>query len=158
MKKRLSLTTNYWLLTTLSLLIISGCATTDNSDFKSPGSVAPLKTQAILKFTDIPVPVGLKPLPLESYSFESSGIRVGALKYIGKANPDQVITFYKDQMPMYNWYLVNIIEYGQRLLNFERETESCIISIQPKGSSIILTISLGPKPQTPIRKSRQALH
>ncbi len=140
----------------ITSVFLAGCATTETNDLKSSSS-GNLKTQAILKFSDVPVPVGLKSMPLESYSFESSGVRVGVLKYLGKANPEQVISFYKDQMPMYNWTLVNIIEYGQRLMNFEREGESCIIFMQPKGSSIILTISLGPKSQAPLRKSRQII-
>jgi len=90
-----------------------------------------LEPQSILKFSDVPVPVGLKSLPQQSYSFESSGVRVGVLKYRGKNNPDQIVNFYKEQMPMYNWNLVNIVEYGQRMLNFERENETCIITLQP---------------------------
>lgn len=123
-----------------------GCSTF-SGDTKSENPEA-LQPQSILKFSDIPVPAGLKALPLVSYSFESSGVRVGVLKYRGKANPEQVINFYKEQMAMYNWNLVNIVEYGQRLINFERENETCIITLEPKGSSITLTISLGPKSQT----------
>jgi hypothetical protein len=124
-----------------------------NSDAKisNPGMLEP---QTIIKFSDIPVPVGLKNLPNQSYSFESSGVRVGVLKYQGKGNAEQVINFYKEQMAMYNWTLVNIIEYGQRLLNFERENESCIITIEPKGSSVIMTISLGPKSPIAAKKTR----
>ncbi|MBN2830665.1 MAG: hypothetical protein JXL82_00085 [Candidatus Omnitrophica bacterium] len=154
-RKKFCLTTNYCLLAAI-VLLLSGCATTDSSDSKL-SSAGSLKPQSILKFSDVPVPAGLKPLPLESYSFESSGVRVGVLKYIGKANPDQVVNFYKDQMPMYNWSLVNIVEYSQRLLNFEREGESCIISMQPKGSSIILTISLGPKSQAAAKRTKQII-
>jgi hypothetical protein len=136
----------------LAAAFLSGCtALSDSSDPKLSTSGS-LKAQSILKFSDVPVPAGLKSLPLESYSFESSGVRVGVLKYIGKANPDQVVNFYKEQMPMYNWSLVNIVEYGQRLINFEREGESCIITIQPKGGNIILTISLGPKSQSTAKK------
>ncbi len=134
--------------------ILIGCSTlSDNSDPKSsnPGVLEP---QAILKFSDVPVPVGLKSLPAQSYSFESSGVRVGVLKYQGKTNPDQLVNFYKEQMAMYNWNLVNIVEYGQRLMNFERENETCIITMEPKGSTIILTISLGPKSQIAAKKTR----
>lgn len=141
----------------LSSFLLSGCATTAQNNDSSSAQSASLKTQSILKFSDVPVPVGLKPLPLESYSFESSGVRVGVLKYTGKASPDLVINFYKEQMPMYNWSLVNVIEYGQRLMNFEREAESCIISIQPKGNNLTLTVSLGPKSQGAIRKNRQVI-
>ncbi|MFA5093347.1 MAG: hypothetical protein WC543_05345 [Candidatus Omnitrophota bacterium] len=126
-----------------------GCSTF--SDSSKPNTLEP---QAILKFSDVPVPVGLKQIPQDSYSFESSGIRVGVLKYQGKGNADQITNFYKEQMTMYNWNLINIVEYGQRLINFDRETESCIINLEPKGSSIILTIFLGPKSQATAKRSR----
>ena len=129
----------------LFTVMLTGCSTTSNSR---------IEPQAILKFTDVPVPVGLKSLPKASYSFESSGVRVGVLRYQGKNNPEQLVNFYKEQMSMYNWNLVNIVEYGQRLMNFERENESCIINLEPKGSSIILTISLGPKSQNLGKRTR----
>ena len=131
-----------------------GCSTfSDGNDAKSTNP-AMLEPQTILKFSDIPVPVGLKSLPAQSYSFESSGVRVGVLKYQGKNDPDRVVNFYKEQMAMYNWNLVNIVEYGQRLLNFERENETCIITVEPKGSNVILIISLGPKSQIAAKKAK----
>ncbi len=126
---------------------LSGCVDfpqKDDSLSKTPGVLEP---SATMKFNDIPIPAGFKLLPQNSYSFESSGVRVGVLKYHGKGSPDQVISFYKEQMPMYSWNLLNIVEYGDRLMNFERENETCIVSLVPKGSSAILTISLGPRPQ-----------
>jgi len=101
----------------------------------------------LAKFADVPVPAGFKILPEESYSFESSGVRVGVLKYRGKANVEQVENFYKEQMPMYNWNFLNVVEYGERLLNFDRESETCIISLLSKGSQVNITITLGPKSQ-----------
>jgi len=136
----------------LLTVFLMGCSTF--SDNKGSSNLGTLEPQAILKFTDVPVPVGLKSLPEQSYSFESSGVRVGVLRYRGKNNPDQVVNFYKEQMAMYNWNLVNIVEYGQRLLNFERENETCIINLEPKGSTLILTVSLGPKSQNLTKKSR----
>ncbi|MDD5477029.1 MAG: hypothetical protein PHG87_02310 [Candidatus Omnitrophica bacterium] len=136
----------------LLAIALLGCSTfSDNPKSLNSGALEP---QAILKFSDVPVPVGLKSLPQASYSFESSGVRVGVLKYQGKANADQVIGFYKEQMAIYNWNLVNIVEYGQRLINFERENETCIITIEPKGNTVILTISLGPKSQNLAKKAR----
>jgi len=146
-RKLLFLPTLYFLLTTA----LTGCTTlSDNKVSTNPSSLEP---QAILKFTDVPVPVGLKNLPQQSYSFESSGVRVGVLKYQGKNNPDQIVNFYKEQMPMYNWNLVNIVEYGQRMLNFERENETCIITLQPLDwNNNLLIISLGPKSQNVSRR------
>ncbi len=128
--------------------IFMGCSTISDSR---------LEPQAILKFSDLPIPVGLKPLPQISYSFENTDVRVAVLKYQGKTNIDQVINFYKEQMPMYNWNLINIIEYGQRLLNFERENETCIITMQVAGfwnEEVLVTISLGPKAQNLTKKAK----
>ena len=130
-----------------------GCAAISKKD-KGMGSPALLEPQITLKFSDLPVPAGFKLLPQDSYSFESAGMRVGLLKYQGKANVDQVLNFYKEQMPMYNWNLLNIIEYGEHLMNFDRDTETCIINLLPKGKSITITISLGPKPPTPKRSDK----
>lgn len=134
-----------WLLVT-GVLVLSGCGTTSNKD-KQIGSEALLEPQAMLKFSDIPIPVGFKLLPQDSYSFESSGVRVGVLKYQGKAQPDRIVNFYKEQMPMYNWTLLNVVEYGERLINFERENETCIISLSPRANNVTITISIGPKSQ-----------
>lgn len=143
-KKLIFLFTICCLLTTA----LTGCATISDNR---------IEPQAILKFSDIPIPVGLKPLPQTSYAFESVGVRVAVLKYQGRANIDQVINFYKEQMPMYNWNLVNLIEYDQRLLNFEREDETCIITMQQAGwwkEEVMVTISLGPKSQNLAKKAK----
>jgi hypothetical protein len=132
----------------LTSAVLTGCKTISDSR---------LEPQAILKFLDIPIPADLKPLPQVSYTFENAGVRVAVLKYQGRANIDQVINFFKEQMPMYNWNLVNIIEYGQRLLNFERDSETCIITMQIAGfwnEEVLITISLGPKSQNLAKKAK----
>jgi hypothetical protein len=116
-----------------------------------------LESQALLKFADVPVPTGFKVMAKESYSFESSGVRVGVLKYKGKANIEQVESFYKEQMPMYNWNFLNVVEYGERLLNFDRDNETCIINLLPRGGAVIITISVGPKSRVSTKASRAAL-
>jgi len=108
----------------------------------------------VVKFSDIPVPAGFKLLPFNSYSFQSSGVRVCVLKYQGKAGPDQVINFYREQMPMYNWNLLNIVEYGDRMLNFDRDNETCVVSLLPKGKTVLITVSVGPKPQLPKKPAK----
>lgn len=128
------------------VLALAGCAGISKRD-KGTGSPALLEPQGTLKFSDVPVPVGFKFLAQDSYSFESAGVRVGVLKYQGKSNVDRVLNFYKEQMPMYNWNLLNVVEYGERLLNFDRQAETCIITLSCRGNNITMTISLGPKSQ-----------
>lgn len=135
------------------VIALIGCAGLNSKD-KPASNPDLLEPQAIMKFSDVPVPAGFKQMQ-DSYSFESSGVRVGALKYHGKANPDRVVNFYKEQMVMYNWNLLNVVEYGQRLLNFDRDNETCIINMIPKGNEITLVITIGPKSQISTRKSRE---
>lgn len=123
-----------------------GCAAVSQRD-RDTINPALLEPQAIARFSDVPVPVGFKFIPQESYSFETSGVRMGLLRYRGKGNPDLVVNFYREQMEMYNWRLLNVVEYGQRLMNFDRETETCIVNIMPRSGSVEITIAVGPKAQ-----------
>lgn len=128
------------------MISLCGCSMLPKRDKDLTESPA-MEPHMFFKFSDIPVPKGFKFLDKQSYSFESMGVRVGVLKYQGKAEVERVINFYKEQMAMYNWDLLNVIEYGERLLNFERSNETCIVNLSPKGRSLIITISIGPKPQ-----------
>jgi hypothetical protein len=140
----------------LTLTLLPGCANMPQKD-RNTDSPALLEPQAILKFNDVPVPVGFRQIGNESYSFESGGMRVALLKYQGKAAQDQVVNFYKEQMAMYNWNLLNVVEYGERMLNFDRDNETCIISLSGKGNSTTIAITLGPKTQTVPKKAREPL-
>jgi len=140
----------------LALMLLSGCASLQKNDAQGSASTL-LEPQAVLRFADIPVPAGFKIVAKESYSFENAGTRVAVLKYQGKVDADRVVSFYKDQLPMYNWNLVNVIEYNERLMNFDRDSESCIVSVFPKGSSSTIIISLGPKSQLPPKKQNKPL-
>ncbi|MFC1674753.1 hypothetical protein ACFL1K_02540 [Candidatus Omnitrophota bacterium] len=116
-------------------------------------SEAILESQILVKFPDIPVPAGFKLVPQDSYSFEGAGVRVGMLKYRGRADANQVVNFFKDQMVMYDWRFLNTVEYGQRILNFDREDETCVINIIPRGRSVDIVFALGPKSRISLRKA-----
>ncbi len=107
-----------------------------------------------LKFDDVPVPAGFKLLLDRSFVFQTEETRVALLKYIGRANLPALINFYKEQMPIYNWALINIVEYEKSVLNFERDKQSCLINIELKGAKKIITISLSPKNPLPAIKSQ----
>lgn len=133
--------------------ILAGCATWPQARRRAAGeeeeaipeAKRPLEIAPTFRFDDIPVPAGFRIDQFESFAFQTDYSRVGLLKYKGKADPDRVVAFYKDQMSMYGWSLVNIIEYGKRLLSFEKKDQSCIITIEPAGTKTILTIAFSPK-------------
>lgn len=146
-KKWLFLPTICYLLT----ILLCGCAALPGKDSSAPD----LKPKTILKFSDLPVPAAFKMLPQGSYCFESAGIRAGLLRYKGKATLDQLINFYREQMPMHNWSLINTTQYGDCIMNFERDQESCIITISSRGSSSVISMAIGPKSQTLPKKLKQ---
>jgi hypothetical protein len=128
------------------IFIAAGCATTTTSK-TGYGTETPkaLDVSSALKFEDVPVPSGFRAIANESFSFQNEVVRAGVLKYSGKANADQVVNFYKDQMPLYNWRLLNIVEYGRRIMNFDREDQTCVIVAEPTSLGTLVTITVGPK-------------
>ncbi len=146
-KKAFKLTTyNLHLTAILScVVLLTGCAA--SSPYRSDGadSYKALDVSTALKFEDVPVPAGFKPIIRDSFAFENDVLRVGILKYSGRAHPDHVVNFYRDQMELYSWRFLNIVEYQRRIMSFERDDQNCTILIEPSGMSTLLTISVAPK-------------
>ncbi len=144
----------------LLVFLVSGCTTLPESRERArireetreeteeealPNLPVPLKTASNLKFEDIPVPRGFKIDQHESFAFQTGSTRLGVLKYKGNAAADRLVAFYKEQMPVYNWSLINIIEYGRRMLTFERAQEICIITIESSRGRTSLFVSVSPR-------------
>ncbi len=124
--------------------IILGCVSSKKKNVMLAGPRV-LEPQPGAKIKDVPVPAGMKLLAKQSYDFENGSTRIALLKYSGKSNANDIVSFYKEQMAMNGWTLVNLIEYDQRLMNFEKDGENCIINIQPKWYSVLVTVAVGPK-------------
>ncbi len=141
------------------IVVCAGCATIapKSQDTKlEPQTQVKLSTADILKFEDVPIPVNFRLAVNESFIFENSYSRIGILKYAGKATPDRVVEFYKEQMPLHDWNLVNILEYGRRILNYEKAQESCIITVETSVTKTTVTISVAPrltKQSAPVSKT-----
>jgi len=129
----------------ISSLLLAGCATSGTVTDDDIKATKALDVSTALKFVDIPVPSGFKMITAQSFTFENDVLRVGILKYKGRSSGDQVVNFFKNQMPLYNWRFTNMLEYGRRILNFEREDQNCIIVIEPQGMSAFVTITVAPK-------------
>ncbi len=128
------------------IMAVAGCATSGSvsrDDDLAPAKA--LNVSAALKFEDIPVPSGFNIISSQSFTFENDVLRVGILKYRGRADAGRVVNFYQDQMPLYNWRFMNVLEYGRRIMNFEREDQNCIIVIEPLHMSTGITITVAPK-------------
>lgn len=125
---------------------IIGCATEGTARRSSLGETPQsLDVAMALKFKDVPIPTGFKLVANESFAFENDSLRVGALKYSGRAQADYVVTFFKDQMPLYNWRFLNLVEYGRRILNFDREDQTCVVVIESGHLNTYVSITVAPK-------------
>ena len=138
------------LLSLVLLFCLAGCATTNggsSSEFEQ-GEVYAATTLAVsakLRFSDLAVPAGFKLIKDKSFVFQTEQTRVALLKYAGRAKLEDLVEFYREQMLLYNWQLLNVVEYGRSVLNFERAEQSCIVTIEAKGMKKIITISVAPK-------------
>jgi len=139
----------------LVVLFLAGCATFSQNESANNAdqNKASLSVAPVLKFEDLPTPAGFKLLDKESFAFQNDKSRVVLLKYYGGQNAEQVLAFYKEQMALFNWSLVNIIEYDRKVLNYENSEESCIITIQPQGGKSLVTVALSPKSR-PIKPAK----
>lgn len=104
-----------------------------------------LAVTANLRFEDLPVPVGFKLIKEGSFIFQTEGARVALLKYSGWAKEQKLVEFYKAKMPIYGWRLLNAVEYGRSVLNFERGGQTCIVTIEPRGMKRVVTLAVSPK-------------
>jgi hypothetical protein len=133
-----------------SIIYVYGCASWPKQSQSASGQPAQpveksLAVASVLRFDDLPVPSGFKLIPKESVAFQNNSSRFAFLKYTGKSNPEPLILFFKEQMPLYNWEMVNLIEHGAKVMNFEKADENCTVSIEGSGSKTIVMISLTPR-------------
>ena len=139
----------------------AGCATTDglgSSELEGEEEGFGRATLAVntkLRFDDVPVPRGFKLIKDKSYVFQTEETRVALLKYSGRAKLHDLVDFYQEQMLLYNWQLLNVVEYGRSVLNFERSGQSCIVTIESGGMKKIVTISVAPKAKGSIETKAQ---
>jgi hypothetical protein len=134
------------LLSAICLPLLAGCVTMPQKS-SGPTQIPMLEPATLFKFSDLPIPANFVFAPDESYAFQSVGFRAGLLRYKGKATGEKAIVFFREQMPLYDWRLVNIVEHGRRTISFEKESETCLITIDEKRNKAELTISIAPKSQ-----------
>ncbi|MEE9259171.1 MAG: hypothetical protein V3U37_06475 [Nitrospinaceae bacterium] len=134
------------ILTTCALLVfMSGCVFFQTSE-DIPDEKAKL-IEVALPFSDIPVADGFDFDRSRSFIYESGSgaIKVGRLYYTGWTSPDEVVTFYKNEMVNKGWNLINSLEQEIAVMNYEKEGWSCTIVIRSAWLGSQVEIQVGPK-------------
>ncbi len=128
------------LILTVGILCVAGCE--NKTTVVNPRNGAPQvvenSPQLVAKsrppISDIPVPVGFKLDMEHSRDMTAGSARWIDHTYKGKADRYAVREFYRRQMPVTNWSLVNMRTVNSEIiLEFEKQTERCTITIT-KGS------------------------
>jgi len=135
----------------LSLTFCIGCATLgitkqaeeDEAVFLEPEEVIAVNPD--LRFDDLPIPIGFLIDLQNSYAFQNPTTRVALLRYFGRDSTRGLVEFFTEQMPRYNWALINQVEFEKVVLNFGKAQESCIIMIEPQRGKTLVTISIAPR-------------
>lgn len=130
----------------LSLVVIFGCAMPMSYQQSYEGGMGEeIPLSAMLRFNDVPVPETFRFDSQNSYVFENKFTRIGVLKYMTTTPPQEIIAFFKREMPSMGWRLINILEYGQKILTYEKGEESCTINILPGMTQSTVIISVTPQ-------------
>ncbi|MBU4304816.1 MAG: hypothetical protein KJ893_04220 [Candidatus Omnitrophica bacterium] len=125
----------------------SACSTVSTGKTRD-GSYKITQTMEIssqLRFDDTPVPSGFSLDRKGSFVFQNDETRMGTMTYIGKTDLGALIKFYKRNMALNGWVLMNSVEFDKVILNFEKDKEGCIVMLEKSGmGKSVITLSLSP--------------
>lgn len=132
------------------LASFSGCKMVEEVTKKDKEPViAKVENMANFRFEDLPIPNNLTLDNEESFVYETDNYRTGILKYKGSDNFKNIGNFFKGELPKYNWVLINSIEYMRVMqLIFQKPGWITVLYIKQDGSTVDLTITIGPASNT----------
>lgn len=106
---------------------IQGCHGGGGSGASMPASTTPFSR-------DLPVPRGFRLLSGWEGTSEGTAGRVVSHEYIGRADRDHLLAFYRSQMPLVRWReLDGEVSKDRYQLLFDRGDETCTISVRSAG-------------------------
>ena len=134
----------------ISILAVAaaGCATTGAPpDAEAEATMPPgIPLAPDFRISDIPVPAGFELVREGTFVFQNPLLDVGTIRYVGKEQLASVAQFYIDEMPRYNWKLLNVAEHETITLYYDKPEKSATVLLSPKGrSSTMIEISFFPK-------------
>ncbi len=134
------------------LTILNGCSSVPSRRITDTGEIItvekPLGVSTVLRFEDVPIPAGFNIIREQSFIYQDASIRVGLLRYSGWAKPNQIVAFLKSQMPLYNWNLINVVEFGDTHMSFVKSDENCTVTIEALAAKSLMNIVISPKSGT----------
>lgn len=83
-------------------------------------------------FPDIPIPMELKVVSDDSFTFQSGNMKSGILTLRGRVDLNSVINFFQMAMPRENWKPKGGFRYRRSILIYEKPEKTCVINLHEK--------------------------
>ncbi len=116
-------------------LFFPGCAKRDSASLHKKYEVHDLVRQQEARLTDIPIPLNAK--SVSKYFWmdeqESAGVMLG---YCVTASPQEIVSFYSQEMERFGWDQVVYCNAYEHLLIFEKPGRVCSLSLRPVDSLV----------------------
>lgn len=98
-----------------------------------------------LQFSDVPVPYGFEFQREASFVYKTDSVRIGHLRYTGKAGLFEVIKFFEDNMSASGWGNGTTSQFsGRASMRYEKRDEVCVIDLDRDGSRVNISMKVSP--------------
>ncbi len=97
------------------------------------------------RFSDVPLPDGVKEDFDRTYVYQSSTLQVGRMVYTLRADVNDIVQFYIKECPNHGWKLDNVLQGDGVQLNYSKPGKKLQVNVRPQGvgrpKQIILTLT-----------------
>lgn len=137
----------------LALLTLASQGCVGKRFVLEPGDVYPAESIIANDYQprDVPIPLGFKYLPKESFSYVGS-FRVVGLEYIGETLVEDVASFFEEQMPLHGWQLLRREQVRSLTLVFVNDREECYLGLRRIEDRTEFRLRLQPRDVKPHRR------
>lgn len=111
-------------------------------------SVAPGTTTLVpgpQRFSDVPLPDGVKEDFERTYVYQSPTLQVGRMVYTLRADVNDIVQFYTKECPNHGWKLDNVLQGDGVQLNYSKPGKKLQVNVRPQGigrpKQIVLTLT-----------------
>ncbi len=104
-----------------------------------------LPLSASQRFSDVPLPEGVKEEYEKTFVYEDKNLQIGRMVYTTKASVNELAQFYIRECPAADWKLQNVIQADGAELLFLKEGKRLMVSVRDlgitKGRQLTVTVT-----------------
>lgn len=158
--KRFTVFSYVLFLTFMFVFTLYGCTTMQSPGPTTPeaGSEAMTTSPLTSDFDDIPIPPEFKKDLENSFIYETPWIKTAIIYYDsfpGYIDHSSLILYFKNNMVAQGWKLIDLYNYKEALLSFEKGNRRCHITIFDKFLQTKVVIKVGQTTQSePTKENR----